>query len=123
MAIYHCSLRVFSRAENHSAVAAAAYRSGQRLVDERTGTIHRYEKRFGVVNAFILMPASSPEKFQDRFTLWNAAEEAETRKNSRVAREVIIALPYELDTQRRESLTRDMAAYLVEKYRVAVDVA
>lgn len=123
MAIYHCSLRVFSRAENHSAVAAAAYRSGQKLVDERTGTIHRYEKRSGVVNAFILMPASSPEKFQDRLTLWNAAEEAETRKNSRVAREVIIALPYELTIEQRESLTRDMAAYLVEKYRVAVDVA
>ncbi|HRK98439.1 MAG TPA: MobQ family relaxase [Alphaproteobacteria bacterium] len=123
MAIYHCSLRVFSRAENHSAVAAAAYRSGQKLVDERTGTIHRYEKRHGVVNAFILMPASAPERFQDRFVLWNAAEETETRKNSRVAREVIIALPYELSPEQRESLTRDMAAYLVEKYRVAVDVA
>jgi len=114
---------VFSRAENHSAVAAAAYRSGQKLVDERTGTIHRYEKRQGVVNVFILMPASAPERFGDRLTLWNASEEAETRKNSRVAREVIIALPYELTTEQRESLTRDMAAYLVEKYRVAVDVA
>jgi hypothetical protein len=114
---------VFSRAENHSAVAAAAYRSGQKLIDERTGTIHRYEKRSGVVKAFILMPASSPERFGDRFVLWNAAEEIETRKNSRVAREVIIALPYELNNEQRESLTRDMAAYLVEKYRVAVDVA
>jgi hypothetical protein len=123
LAIYHCSLRVFSRAENHSAVAAAAYRSGQKLVDARTGTIHRYEKRSGVVNAFILMPASAPERFHDRFVLWNAAEECETRKNSRVAREVIIALPYELTTEQRESLTRDMAAYLVEKYHVAVDVA
>lgn len=123
MAIYHCSLRVFSRAENHSAVAAAAYRSGQKLIDERTGTIHRYEKRHGVVNTFILMPLCAPERFQDRFVLWNAAEGAETRKNSRVAREVIIALPYELTTLERESLTRDMAAYLVEKYRVAVDVA
>jgi hypothetical protein len=123
LAIYHCSLRVFSRAENHSAVAAAAYRSGQKLVDERTGTIHRYEKRLGVVNAFILMPLCAPDRFQNRFTLWNAAEASETRKNSRVAREVIIALPYELTTLERESLTRDMAAYLVEKYRVAVDVA
>jgi hypothetical protein len=114
---------VFSRAENHSAVAAAAYRSGQKLIDERTGTIHRYEKRLGVVNAFILMPLCAPDRFQNRFTLWNAAEASETRKNSRVAREVIIALPYELSTLERESLTRDMAAYLVEKYRVAVDVA
>ena len=104
-------------------MAAAAYRSGQKLVDERTGTIHRYEKRHGVVNAFILMPASAPERYGDRFVLWNAAEEAETRKNSRVAREVIIALPYELSMPQRESLTRDMAAYLIEKYRVAVDVA
>jgi len=123
LAIYHCSLRVFSRAENHSAVAAAAYRSGQKLVDERTGTIHRYEKRLGVVNSFILMTVCAPERFQNRFALWNAAEASETRKNSRVAREVIIALPYELTTLERESLTRDMAAYLVEKYRVAVDVA
>ncbi|HNS44169.1 MAG TPA: MobQ family relaxase [Alphaproteobacteria bacterium] len=123
MAIYHCSLRVFSRAENHSAVAAAAYRSGQKLVDERTGTIHRYEKRHGVVKAFILMPEIAPDRYRDRFALWNAAEEIETRKNSRVAREVIIALPYELNTLERESLTRDMAAYLVEKYRVAVDIA
>jgi hypothetical protein len=123
LAIYHCSLRVFSRERGHSAVAAAAYRSGQKLVCERTGTIHRYEKRRGVVTSFILTPGGSPDKFSDRMTLWNAAEEAETRKNSRVAREVIIALPHELGVQERERLTRDMALYLVEKYRVTVDVA
>ncbi len=123
MAIYHCSLRVFSRERGHSAVAAAAYRSGQKLVCERTGTIHRYEKRRGVVTSFILTPGGSPDKFSDRMTLWNAAEEAETRKNSRVAREVIIALPHELGIEERERLTRDMALYLVEKYRVTVDAA
>ncbi len=75
------------------------------------------------VRDFILMPLCAPDRFQNRFTLWNSAEASETRKNSRVAREVIIALPYELTTFEQESLTRDMAAYLVEKYRVAVDVA
>lgn len=123
MAIYHCSLRVFSRERGHSAVAAAAYRSGQKLICERTGTIHGYEKRRGVVTSFILTPGGSPDRFSDRMTLWNAAEEAETRKNSRVAREVIIALPHELGIEERERLTRDMGLYLVEKYRVTVDAA
>lgn len=116
-------MRVFSREKGHSAVAAAAYRSGQKLVCERTGTVHRYEQHRGVVTSFILMPAIAPDRFTDRMMLWNAAEEAETRKNSRVAREVIIALPYELSVHERESLTRDMAGYLAHKYRVALDVA
>lgn len=101
MAIYHCSLRVFSRERGHSAVAAAAYRAGQKLIDERTGTVHRYEKRRGVVNSQILLPPKTSDHFQERLALWNAAEAAETRKNSRVAREVIIALPYELDARQR----------------------
>jgi hypothetical protein len=96
MAIFHCSLRIFSRSENHSAVAAAAYRSGSILKDERSGVIHRYHKRTGVADTFILAPNSAPSKFQDRAFLWNAAEASETRKNSRVAREVILALPHEL---------------------------
>lgn len=123
MAIYHCSLRVFSRAEGHSAVAAAAYRAGAMLKDERTNHIHRYEKRHGVKNAFILAPKSAPENFLSRPFLWNAAEASENRKNSRVAREVILALPHELSDTEREALSRDMALYLIERYRVAVDVA
>ena len=123
MAIYHCSLRIFSRSEGHSAVAAAAYRAGALLKDERTGRIHRYGKRHGVMGAFILAPKSAPQKFQDRAVLWNAAEASETRKNSRVAREVILALPHELTDTERKALASDMALYLVERYRVAVDVA
>ena len=123
MAIYHCSLRTFSRAQGHSAVAAAAYRSGARLKDERTGAVHRYEKRKGVRSAFILAPHGVPEKFLTRAFLWNAAESSETRKNSRVAREVILALPHELSDKARAELARDMGLYLMERYRVAVDVA
>lgn len=123
MAIYHCSVRVFSRAEGHSAVAAAAYRAGAVLHDERRGFTHRYHQRTGVVETFIMAPAYAPELTRDRALLWNAAEAAETRKNARVAREVILALPYELDLTARKTLARDMAAYLVERYRVAVDVA
>lgn len=116
MAIYHCSLRTFSRAEGHSAVAAAAYRSGSLLKDERTGRTHRYEKRTGVKSAFILAPISAPEKFYTRAFLWNAAEASENRKNSRIAREVILALPHELSDKARAELTRDMGLYLMERY-------
>lgn len=123
MAIYHCSVRVFSRADGHSAVAAAAYRAGAVLHDERRGFTHRYHQRTGVVETFIMAPAFAPELTRDRALLWNAAEAAETRKNARVAREVILALPHELDLAARKILARDMAAYLVERYRVAVDVA
>ena len=123
MAIYHCSLRSFSREKGHSAVAAAAYRSGENLKDDRTGKSHNYQNRKGVAESFILLPRKVDDTYRNRIILWNAAESSETRKNSRVAREVILALPYELTDNQRLSLTRDMAAYLVEKYRVAVDCA
>ena len=104
-------------------MAAAAYRAGTVLHDERRGFTHRYHQRTGVVDTFIMAPPQAPELTRDRALLWNAAEAAETRKNARVAREVILALPHELDLAARKILARDMAAYLVERYRVAVDVA
>lgn len=123
MAIYHCSLRVFSRSDGHSAVAAAAYRAGAVLHDERRGFTHRYHNRKGVVASFILTPSQAPETTRDRVTLWNAVEAAETRKNSRVAREIILALPHELPAPAREALARDMSLWLVERYNVAVDTS
>ena len=104
-------------------MAAAAYRAGVTLTDERTGRVHRYEKRKGVKSAFILTPNGAPETLLSRTVLWNAAEGSENRKNSRVAREVILALPHELSDEQRAQLCRDMALYLIERYRVCVDVA
>lgn len=123
MAIYHCSLKVFSRSKGHSAVAAAAYRSGSQLYDERSQKIHRYDKRSGVAETFILLPENTSSEFQSRAFLWNAVEASERRKNSCVARELILALPHELSDKERGRLTRDMALYLMERYRVAVDSA
>ncbi|MFN7114666.1 MAG: MobQ family relaxase [Alphaproteobacteria bacterium] len=123
MAIYHCSLRVFSRSDGHSAVAAAAYRAGAVLHDERRGFTHRYHNRKGVVASFIITPPQAPETTHDRLLLWNAVEAAETRKNSRVAREIILALPHELPATARAALARDMALWLVERYSVAVDTS
>ena len=104
-------------------MAAAAYRAGALIRDERTRRIHRYEKRRGVKSTFILAPNSAPKNLLTRACLWNAAETRETRKNSRVAREVILALPYELSDAQRAELTRDMALWLIERYRVVVDIA
>ena len=123
MAIYHCSLKVFSRARGQSAVAAAAYRSGSQLYDERYQKTHRYDKRSGVAETFILLPENTSSEYQSRAFLWNAVEEAEKRKNSCVARELILALPHELSEAERAELTRDMASWLLERYRVAVDSA
>ena len=62
-----------------------------------------------MIGAFILAPPSAPQNLLGRALLWNTAEKAETRKNSRVAREVILALPHELSDADRHSLCRDMA--------------
>ena len=123
LAIYHLSMRVFSRSKGHSAVAAAAYRSGSQLYDERAERIHRYDKRSGVRETFIVAPEKVPQEYFTRAFLWNAVEESEKRKNSCVARELILALPHELSSKERTELVRDMALYLMERYRVAVDAA
>lgn len=118
---------MFSRADGHSAVAAAAYRAGAVLHDERRGFTHRYHNRKGVVASFILTPPQTTmftgEPTRDRVLLWNAVEAAESRKNSRVAREIILALPHELPAPARETLARDMSLWLVERYNVAVDTS
>ena len=90
------------------------------LVDQRTGLVHDYTRKGGVVSTEIITPdAGSVE----RNALWNAAEAAEKRKDSRTAREWIVALPAELDSEQRRALTRDFAAELAARYQVAVDVA
>ena len=129
MAIYHCSLKVFSRSEDACAIAKAAYRSGSNITNERTGYTHRYANKSGIRETFLLYPASAEDFFlsdnpnTQRAVLWNAAETSETRKNSRVARELVLALPHELSLAAQAQLTRDMAAWLIETYRVAVDCA
>ena len=101
MAIYHLSAKVVSRTSGRSAVAAAAYRSGERLLDARTGLAHDFRARSGVVTSFIVAPADAPEWALDRQSLWSATEVHETRSNSTTAREWEAALPDELDADQR----------------------
>ena len=123
MAIYHLSVKTVSRSAGRSATAAAAYRAGVEITDERTGEIHDYTRKGGVESAELVLPAGAPEWAADRAALWNAAEQAETRKNSTVAREFEIALPEELSPAERQRLARDLAREIVERHGCAADVA
>ena len=124
MAIFHCSVKPISRSTGRSAPAAAAYRAGVELVNDRDGLVHDYANRRGVDHAEIVLPADRRHAWaSDRSRLWNAAESSETRINSRVAREIVIALPHELNAQQRLELTRDYAQSLADRYGVAVDFA
>lgn len=104
MAIYHCSVKVISRATGRSAVAAAAYRSGERLTDERLGKCHDYTRKSDIEHRAIMAPDRTPDWMLDRASLWNGVEAAEKRKDAQLAREVEISLPRELDVEGRRAL-------------------
>jgi hypothetical protein len=121
VAIYHCSTKPLARSSGRSAVAAAAYRSGDCLVDERQGLEHDYTRRSGVLHSELVLPEGAGE--WNRAELWNAAEKAEKRKDARTAREWEVALPDELGEAERRELAVRFARGLAAKYGCAVDVA
>ena len=94
MAIYHCSTKTVNRSSGRTAVASSAYRSGEKLKDERTGLTHDFTRKDGVAHSEIV---SNLDIEIDRSELWNLAEQSENRKDARTAREWVIALPDELD--------------------------
>ncbi|WP_326975420.1 MobQ family relaxase [Caproicibacter sp. BJN0012] len=106
MAIYHCSIKIIKRSEGRSAVAAAAYRSGQKFTNEWDDITHDYTKKGGVVYSEILLPAHALREFFDRATLWNSVEKIEKSRNAQLAREIEIALPAELDRKAQITLVR-----------------
>jgi len=122
VAIFHLSVKTVSRSTGRSAVAAAAYRTGDTLTNERDGRQHDYANRTGVDESFIIAPAGC-EWTHNRSALWNAAEQTEKRSNSVTAREYVLALPAELDAKDRADLARSFASAVVERYGVAADVA
>jgi ATP-dependent exoDNAse (exonuclease V) alpha subunit len=122
MAVYHLSVKAISRSAGRSVVAAAAYRSGVALTDERQGIAHDYTRKQGVTAAFVVAPEGADWAL-DRNRLWNAAEAAEKRKDAKTGREYELALPAELDAGARKELARDFARELVERYGVVADVA
>src|SRR3546814_271299 len=107
MAIYHFSAKVISRAAGSSAVAAAAYRSADRLHDERLGRSHDFSNKAGVVHSEVLLLAGAPEEWRDREKLWNDVEAAEIRKDAQLAREIEFAIPREMTESQGIELARD----------------
>ena len=123
MAIYHLSVKAVSRSAGRSATAAAAYRAGCEIVDQRTGEIHNYTRKGGVESTDIVLPDDAPEWATNRAALWNAAEAAERRKDACVAREFEVALPDELSPAERRRLAVDFAKEMANREGCAVDVA
>ena len=123
MAIYHLRATMISRSAGRSATAAAAYRSATHIEDHRTGLSFDYRARSGVDHVEILVPDHAPDWAQDRATLWNAVEAAETRKNSQVAREIRVALPAELDPAQRVELVRDFCQRQFVDRGMVADIA
>ena len=107
MAIYHCSIKVISRGKGKSAVAAAAYRAGEKITNEFDGMTHDYTHKGGVVHTEILLPDHAPAGYTDRAVLWNEVEKIEKAKNAQLAREIEISMPRELTREQSISLVRE----------------
>ena len=123
MAIYHFSVKNISRAQGRSAVACAAYRSGEKLIDERQGKEQDYTKKTGVELTRIYAPVGTKAELLERGQLWNAVEKTERRKDANLAREFEIALPQELNKAEREKLVDELCNKIVERHSVIVDAA
>ena len=127
MAIYFLNMKTFGRSGGSSSVNAAAYRSGERIRDERTGRTYDHSGREDVMHKEIVLPKEFADRemhwARDRAALWNAAESAESRKNARVAREYLVALPVELSPRQRLSLVRGFSQELTDRYGFAIDFA
>ena len=108
IAIFHCPIQIIKRSVGRSAVAAAAYRSGERLTNEWDGKTHDYTHKPGVVHTEIILPAHAPPKFQNRSTLWNSVEQIEKVSDAQLAREIEVALPVELSRAEQLSLVRSL---------------
>ena len=107
MAIYHMEAKVVSRGSGRSAVAASAYMSCSRMYNDYDGIQHDYTRKHGLVYQEVMLPPIAPPEWKNREQLWNAVEAAEKTKDSRLAREFVVALPIELDTDSNISLLRD----------------
>lgn len=120
---YHLSVKSVGRSAGRSVVAAAAYRLGERLHDAELNQTHDYRRRGGVQSSFTIAPGHAPIWALEPATLWNEATSAEKRINSKLAREIELALPASVTGAAREQIVRDLAQSLVDRYGVAVSAA
>lgn len=122
MAIYHFSGTVISRSQGRSAVACAAYRSAEKLHDERCDRDHDYTHKQDVASTEILLPENAPQWMADREKLWNSVEANEKRKDAQLAREFNFALPRELTIEQNIGLARDFVKETFVKQGMVADL-
>jgi hypothetical protein len=113
VAIYYMNVQIIGRSAGRTSTGAAAYRAGERIVDERTGQAFDYTRRTGEIETEIMAPQGAPEWVQDRSRLWNEVEKAERRGDAQVAREIVVAFPDQLRAEQQWELVR---AYVREEF-------
>ena len=123
MAIYHLAAKVISRGQGRSAIAAAAYRAGERITCLRTGLTFDYRLKKEVAYRHIFAPKNSPEWVKDRSRLWNEVELAEKRRDSQLCREIELALPHELSMKAQIAILEEYVLKQFVKQGMVADVA
>lgn len=123
MAIYHLEAKVISRGVGRSACAAAAYMSCSQIFNDYDGIKHDYTRKQGLVWQQVFLPEYAPREWLDRSVLWNAVEENEKTKDSRLAREFVVALPIELDKSEWKKLLSEFIQKQFVSDGMCADVA
>ena len=123
MAIYHLEAKVVSRGTGRSAVAASAYLSCTNILNDYDGVRHDFTRKKGLVWQDVFLPEFAPPKWKDRGVLWNAVEENEKTKDSRLAREFVPALPIELTPAQWQELLTDFIQNSFVAEGMCADVA
>ena len=123
LSIYHLHVQLIRRSQGRSSVASAAYRSANRLYDQRLGRIHSYLAKAGVVYPEVLAPVGAPAWARERRTLLNRVEACERRCDAQVARDVRVALPVELSVDAQVALVRRFAGGQFTRRGMVADVA
>lgn len=123
MAIFHLSTKAISRKTGRTATAAAAYRAGEKIECERTGLVHDYTRKKGVMFSSAFVFENDKKIMIDRAKIWNTSERSEKRKDARTAREIIVNLPHELSHNQRLALVDEFTKLVAKSYGVAIDYA
>ena len=123
MAIYHLEAKAVSRGTGQSTVAAAAYMSCSQILNDYDGVQHDFTRKKGLVWQQIFLPEYASAEWQERSVLWNAVEENEKTKDSRLAREFVVALPIELSEAPWEKLLSDFISDTFVADGMCADVA
>lgn len=120
---FHFSVNIISRGKGKSAVASAAYISGEKIKNEWDGVTHDYTKKQGVISKEIYLPDHAPEEYKDRKILWNSVELFEKNSNAQLARNFIISLPKELSIEENKKMIEEYVQNNFVKEGMIVDLA